>query len=139
MLIPFSEFCTRNRLAQLTYLDAPETLRHWESESTNRLEWRRCQPRQDCFLRRVHRCPVQNVWSVSLLTRVSVQIHRAIGRFEEALVDVLFGSEYNTLLQLLAVVVSPTRESDLRKYNRQEYGTYQQALQARQRGNDGHS
>lgn len=70
---------------------------------------------------------------------VYVQIHRAIGRFEEASVDMLFGSEYNALLQLLALVVSPTRESDLRKYNRREYGTYQQALQAHQRGNDGHS
>jgi hypothetical protein len=60
---------------------------------------------------------VQNVWSVSLLTCVYVQISSAIGRFEEALVDMLFGSEYNTLLQLLAVVVNPTRESDLRKYD----------------------
>jgi hypothetical protein len=42
-------------------------------------------------------------------------MHRAIGRFKEALVDVFVGSEYNALLQLVDVVVSPTRESDLKK------------------------
>jgi len=42
-------------------------------------------------------------------------MHRAFGRFEEALVDVFVGSEYNTLVQLVDMVVSSTRESDLRK------------------------